>query len=334
MIGPSVAVPLALDRAPRPASTRDLADATLDELAGRARSVADRVEAVSRRADVLLFRARLVLLIMDLSCPLGCRRPRKPWYVPGACARLGARGLRRAWSGRWGEDPRSLRTFRSHLGALERACVLVRSPGDRICCRLDPEHPERRPRYADTLTVLRTEREAAWWAMIGLPLLDRHPECRRSPERWRMILGRWRDRLREPAQLDLPFGGGHATSAGRSVPERGPSPPADPLEGVERAARIVGALRSAEGRGELALSCALARVGVRLDGAASFRVAARPDRVRGAAAMLAVAYARGDRVRNPGGWFLRAWRHAALGEMCLALRALRLPLERTSGAPP
>lgn len=179
-----------LERAPR---------TPLEELARRNLRLANLVEAISRRGDVRALRARLLLLLVARVCPLGVR-PHRAWYEGGAVARMGVEGIRRAWAEEHGHDAPSERTIRAHLGALEIACAIQRAPGDFLPCRRDLEHPERRPRYGDTIHVLESEAAARFWAGEGEARLARNPEARTNPHRWKMLFGRWRA---EAAQDEL-----------------------------------------------------------------------------------------------------------------------------------
>ena len=174
-------------------------------LEARSRRLAQAVEACSRRRDVRERRSQIVLIVQAAACPLGCRA-RRPWYVPGAAARLGARGIARAWRVVWGEEPPTVRTIRSHLGALERACVLVRAPGAWLPAWTDPEHPERRPRYPDSFHLLEDDRAAEWWATIGRRRLEDAPRARQNPGIWARLFGAWRSEAAR-FQLELDFDG-------------------------------------------------------------------------------------------------------------------------------
>jgi hypothetical protein len=279
----------------------------LDELAGRSVLLAGLVEAASRRRDVREVRARIVLLLFALRCPLGAR-PSKPWYVPGAVARLGAEGLLRAWAGFYGEGAPCLRSMRSHLGALEQSGILQRSPGDWLPVRRNPAHRERRPRWPDTFHLLDGEAATEFWAGPGARLLEQHPAARHSPEVWRRLFAGWRTK---PVQHQLAFEGVLA----RPKP---PPPRAAANHGELEAVRAAGvelarALRSAAGPFEV--FGALAAAGAGLRGPGTFKAAAGWKRLRLAGAMLARALVRGDRVRNAGGWVWRAFACADAQEL-------------------
>lgn len=300
----------------------------LDRLAGMNHRLANVVEAISRRRDVRRLRAKLLVLILETRCPRGVK-PRRAWYVPGAAARLSASGLRRAWRSHWAEEPPAERTLRAHLGALESGGALVRQPGDWLPARFDPDNPEKRPRYPDTIHVLDTDEDAAWWAEVGHPLLEQHPEARRSARAWAGTIGDWRARLAgraesTPRQLDLFV---DAVADGIGKPRRGG-------EVQEAAERRDGALQAAEALRDgiatetdpLALLELAAAVGARIEGDRQFEVAQSPARLRGALARLAMALARGDRIRNRAGWLFRVWKHASgaeLGGSILTVRSLR-----------
>ncbi len=277
--------------------------------------MANAVLATTRRRDVRRRRAQLLLILLRLACPLACR-PTRAWYVRGAVTRMGADGIRRAWSPIWGEEAPSLRTIRSYLGELEAACVLIRAPGDWLPVLRDPEAPERRPRYPDTFHILRTDQEAEWWASAGRLLLERNPNCRRNPDRWRMLFGDWRRRAAEQ-QLDLEFlldpvrsstgpGSRGKVSARRQEAQN------------EASVMIRQALRR-PGWEPLGFLQELSEAGCRISGPNLARLCGEPERLRGAAGMLARALARGDRIRNRAGWLVRVWKHAPRSELAAAI---------------
>lgn len=329
---------------PRPAPELLSPADPLDELAGRSSRLAAIVEAISRRRDVRATRARLVLLLLELACPLGSS-PRVGWYVPGAVARMGPLALRRAWLRRHGRGAPSERTLRGHLSALEGALVLVREPGRYLPRLWSAEAPERRPRWPDTVHLVYTEDEALWWAGEGRRILELAPRARRCPGAWRELVGDWRARARraaaaEPVQLVLPFGVEEIAAPARAASASAPSP-----EAAKGAAPATSAARLELGRAlaRAALGSATARparggagsaeeafelaravrdAGVALEGKHAWGLAARPRRFRHAVALLAVALLRGDRVRSPAGWLVRAARAASEVEGVGALSTL------------
>lgn len=300
----------------------------LESLAGRCRRLADAIEATSRRRDVREKRAKIVLSILALRCP-SRGLPRVEWYVPGAVARVGALGLWRLWKHHWGEDPPSLKTVRAHLGELEMACVIARSPGDWLPMMRNPDHPERRPRYPDTFHVLESHAAANWWATTGRARILSSPDCRFSPDRWRTLFGYWRQ---EAAQDSIQGKLGDVSKLSESCPELSvatPGPQKRP-RGIPRAARkaspetldIVRTLSAAvldPDSNAFQIHAALRSAGAELAGKMSWVVGANPEKLRGAAAMLAVALERGDAIRKPAGWLVRAFRHGSFGEFEAAL---------------
>lgn len=289
----------------------------LAELATRSVLLAGLVEAASRRRDVRELRAQLVLLLLALRCPLS-GRPARPWYVPGAVARLGASGLMRAWEGFFGEQPPCLRSMRSHLGALEQAGVLQRSPGDWLPVRRDPAHPERRPRWAETIHILDGENATEFWAGPGARLLDLHPAARNSPDVWRKVFGNWRSGV---VQHVLLLEGSAGTSPRRAA--------ANTEEGAEvrqAGVKLARALRQA--REPVQVLAALEDAGAGLKGGASFRAAGSWQRLRAAGALLARAMSRGDRIRNPAGWIWRAFESAPRDELAAAAAWIGVRPER------
>lgn len=309
----------------------------LDLLAAQCRRLAEVVSAISRRRDVRTVRSRLLILLLNHRCPLGTT-PRHAYYVPGAVVRMGVDGIRRAWRGEFGEEPPSVRSLRTHLAVLERNLAIMRSPGDFIE-QTYPDHPERRPRMAQTLHLLETDRAAAWWAREGMRLLRENPKARTNPFLWRRLLGNWRERAKD-LQLDLldaqealeamPETIETPGEAPGMVPEAVPSTarPARQESGSPEPStdvRLVRGLKSvALSRGDaIETITALRRAGVPLQGGRLvMQLASYMDRTRGAAAMLAVALARGDRIRSVAGWYVRAFKSATTDEFRDALRLL------------
>ena len=270
------------------------------------------MESISRRRDVRALRARLLVLLLELRCPVK-GRPRKGWYVPGAVARLSVEAMRRAWRGFYGEEPPAPRTLRAHLGLLQRVLALVRSPGDWV--EVVPPSARWRPRYADTIHVLDDEEAVERWLEIGQPVLERRADIRTNPDAWRRHLGTWRTRSRAK-QLEL--------FQGRSAPAGRPEGLEDRVRAEEPVARGTALAR---GLGEallvrdhdaLDVLRALAAQQVSLRGRPSFELASNLPRLEGAAALLARALARGDAVRNGAAWLVRAHRHAKPAELAQA----------------
>lgn len=262
------------------------------------------LRATSSRRDVLATRSSIVLLVWRLRCPAQ-GRPRRSWYVPGAVTRQGAAGLRAAWRMRLESEPPSEKTLRRHLAALERACVLVTSPGDWIPYRRPI--PAQRPRYPDTVHLLDDERAATWWAEVGADRLEAHPECAHNPDAWAQRFGDWRGEAAAfERQPELPF------PEGDPEPEPGSGELADELETLSREAR----------RG-LELLARLGGLGIGIRGRPALELAGNATRLRGAVAMLARALRRGDSVRSPAGWIVRAYRRADGSELATALRRAR-----------
>ena len=279
----------------------------LELLAGRSRRLADLVESVSRRRDVRELRARLLVLLLELRCPVK-GRPRRPWYVPGAVARLGVEAMRRAWRGFYGLEAPCPRTIRSHLGVLERVLAVVRQPGDWV--ELDRPAGEWRPRHADTLHVLEDDEAVAAWVEHGAELVRRHPETRTNPDAWRRRVGAWRRRPRA-VQLEL-FEGGRAEGLPDRVGER--------REQGEALAASLGVQERAGARDALELLRVGQDAGVVLRGRPSFELAQDRPRLAGALALLARALVRGDAVRSTAAWLVRAYRHAGRTELEAARR--------------
>jgi len=279
-----------------PARALPAPDQDLQRLAARSARLALLVEASSARADARRARARLLLLLLGLACPRTAV-PRRPWYVPGAVVRLGPAALLRAWGSLWEEVP-CVRTVRRHLAALEEVLAIVREPGARIASL---RRPMRAPRYADTIHLLEDEDEARWWEKTGAEVVRRHPELRTSPEAWARRLGSWRA-LAHSRQLEL------FESPRAPFPMRGfEAPPAD-LEAGRAAARLVAqGLRS----GAFELLGALEAVGAHVPAKAQLDALRSPARFQRAAALYALALARGDQVRDGWAWIRSALRWSA-----------------------
>lgn len=287
------------------------------ELERKAPRLANAIEATSRRRDVRELRARITLLLCALACPLR-GRPTRSWYVPGAVARIGAEGIRRAWLGYFGEEPLGLRTIRAHLGALEQACVLVRSPGDWLPILRNPDHPERRPRYPDTLHLLRGDEAAEWWATVGRGLLAANPRTRCNPDKWAAIFQGWRARAADPNDT---LAGGLFEELQARLGGRGPgSTVKEPRElpALETAARLDSLVRSKAS--QLELLGELRQADVHIRGKNALYLCREPERLRGAVAMLARALRRGDRIRNRAGWLVRCARYLPTDELRGAIR--------------
>lgn len=296
-----------------------------DALESKAWRLAKAIEATTRRRDVRRLRSQIVLLLLALRCPRR-GRPRRAWYVPGGVARVGAGGLLRSWRGYWGEDPPTLRTFRAHLGALEAAGVLLRAPGDWLPIHRDPRHLERRPRYPDSFLLLDLEAEAEWWSRRGRELLLQHPETRHNPDRWRFLFGDWRARaaaeadgleleaLRPAAPVQPVLPGFRRSGPGAAV-----AGGLDRRELGERLAEVVTRDRVTAGE----VLGALDSGGAAVRGRNRLEVQADVHRFLGAAALLAVVLLRGDRVRNPAGWLVRAYLGAGLEDRSAALARCR-----------
>jgi hypothetical protein len=285
----------------------------MQELSRRSVLLTALVESASRRRDVRELRAQIVLLLLSLRCPLS-GAPLKPWYVPGAVARLGAEGLLRAWRGYFGEDPPCLRSMRSHLGALEQAGILQRGPGDWLPMRRDPAHPERRPRWPDTFHVLDGEAASEFWSGPGARLLELYPAARHSPDLWRKLFSGWRSGARQHVL---------ALEGLLGSPESPPRAAANPEDLAASKARGVALGRElVRARSPLAVLEALGRAGANLKGAASFRAAGQWRRAQACGGLLARALARGDRIRNPAGWIWRALEDATAQDLAVGARWL------------
>ncbi len=264
----------------------------LESLAVRSVRLATIVQAASRRRDVRDLRAKILGLLLALRCPVGSS-PARAWYVPGGVARLGISGLARAWRGFYGEEAPTERTLRAHLGTLERACAVVRVPGDWIPTA--PGAP--RLRHPDTILLLEDERDARFWADEGLAVLEREPEARIDPTLWRRLFRGWRDRARDP-QARLPF----------PAPEARPDQDTRPAQTTRQdAAAVREALQAGD---DLALLGALRKVGADPDRSVLFRLLRQSVPLRRAAALFAEELERGTRIRNRPGWIVWAFRAA------------------------
>lgn len=293
----------------------------LDQLFVRAPRLGNVVHATSRRRDVRETRARILLLLLEGGryCPPNGFK-RRPWYVLGAVARCGAEWLASAWRGFFGDDAPTVRSLLTHLGVLEKAAALVRSPGDWQPVWRDPEHPERRPRYPNTFHVLEDDDSAEWWAREGFFLLERFPETRSNPDAWRRIFGRWRElaarAVREPL---LPFDGLLPEDAPRRVERVEPRRELhrrvigrrDPSSADVARARAIASAARVMARKPLELLWRLRELRVDIRGAAlQLRFQREPVRFAGAVMLLARALGRGDDIKNCAGWTVRAFNFA------------------------
>lgn len=302
----------------------ELAEDVIETLAGRSWRLSAVVSAISSQKRVALMRARILVLLIESRCPVGVK-PRRRWYVPGGVARLGIDGLRRRWFSRFGVDPPTRRTFQAHIAELERACALVRVPGDWIPCKFDPGRPERRPRYVDTFLLLEEELEAEWWSTEGRRLEEARPDTRCSPAAWRMVFHGWRERAIRGEHLQPTlFEVGGIQAAGIPVPKRTAPAPSleDPGYAADQIAEIVH--RESASPGEIIGT--LDRLGIQIVGVNRSRLQRDIFRLRGGLALLALALRRGDTIRKPSGWIVRAT-GASDRELKLALRSLPDPLE-------
>jgi hypothetical protein len=263
----------------------------LEDLFGRSVRLATVVQAASRRRDVRELRARLCLLLLKLRCPLR-GIPGRSWYIPGAVVRLGISGIARAWRGFFGEAPPAERTLRAHLGTLEKACAIIRAPGDWIPTA--PGAP--RLRHADTFHVIEDERDATWWARDGLAVLDQHPEARTNASTWRRLFRAWRERARDPQAL-------FSFPSASTRPDQ-----ASPVTATREDGKK---LRDAlESKAPLAVLQALRSIGAAPDGRVLFQIAEDDSALRKAAARMAGELERRTRIRNRPGWFVWAFREA------------------------
>ncbi len=298
-----------------PVSIR-LEDEDARRLAVRAPRLALLVEASSPRRDVRRARSRLLLTLLALSCPRK-GQPRRPWYVPGAVARLGLEGIRRALAAAWAWAPCD-RTIRRHLAALEEVLALVRQPGERIAAL---RRPGRAPRYPDTLILLDDEREAAFWEGQGADVLRAHPELRTSPEAWERRLGPWRSWARQH-QLEL--------FAPAPAPLAFPGLEPAPRDEGERRRAALELARAVRGPA-LDLLGALDRAGVHVPARAQLAALGRPEPLRRAAAVYALALSRGAEVRDGWAWVRSVLRRASPDEGRRALERLGAGGDSSSG---
>lgn len=297
--------PAALPNLPEPPFSDPVGDLALESP-----RLANVVEATSRKRDVRSRRAKILLLLLALACPVNAA-PARAWYVPGAVARVGAEGLLRAWQSFFHEPAPSLRSMRTHLGELERSLAIVASPGDWMPVAKDPEHPERRPRYPQTFHLLVSDEAAEWWEREGLELAQRHPESRHNPDAWRRLFRSWRERAARVAREPLlPFTDPETMEGGKPARPRVAGRVDDPADQRRAAAAIAEAAKLHQDD-PLALLSALRAAGVPISGSkAAASLAREPRRLAAAARLLARALERGDRVRNRAGWLVRMFRAA------------------------
>lgn len=280
----------------------------LDQLEERSWRLACVVRAISRRRDARDTRARILLALIAMRPPPAARGWQR-WYVPGAVARLGADGLRRVWQRLFGAPPPCERTVRRHLKDLEFAGAIVRSPGDWMPGVTREGHPLRWP---DTLHLLETDADAQWWARVGRARLAAHPRATWDPRSWRRIFEGWRTEAR---QLEL-----FPDDAPVSIAAAKPEAPAQTVTAAEaaRPPDLGARLREASRAGVTEVLAALKAAGAPVLGRNGWALAAAPARTRAAAALLARALERGDRVRDLAAWLVAAARRAAGDELAHA----------------
>jgi len=273
----------------------------LVELHRRAPRLADLVRQGSRRSDCRRVRARILLLLLERRAPRG-RRLRRPWYVPGAVARVGAEGLRRIWPDPHG--PPTLRSMRSHLKALSDLGAILCSPGDWLPVTRDPLHPERRPRYPDTIHVIDRNSWAVWWARFRRYSPEVYRRARYSPDRWRQTFGAdWAAGAVRQALAPL-----------RGILERRRAPVPG---GAWSATDIIRLVREPP---ESALG-ALAARGVRFGIQAGARFLLEPWRLAGALALAALATLRQSPPEDLGAWVATVGARASRYDLAGAIRA-------------
>lgn len=198
---------------------------------------------------------------------------------------------------------------------LECAGVLIKAPGDWLPIPRDPQNPARRPTYAQTFHLLETDDAAEWWATDGKKLLEKHPRTRTNPDRFRMVFADWRKRAAK----------GPAGVVQEYLWEDG-SDPAPAEDGASGHARTiehrVDILREIVCRPNVRpdeIVVSLDRAGLRLRGPNRLKVQRNAGRLRGVAAMAAIAIGRGDKIRKPGGWIFRAFGVAPAEELTAAI---------------
>jgi hypothetical protein len=288
-------------------SSDDATDGSdVEGLVERVRQVAPRLadvlEATTRRRDVLAARLRVVLLLLRARCPLGAVLRRR-WYVPGAVARLGARGLLRSWLATFpGVEAPSERRLRGHLQALESDLVLVRAPGDWIPTL--PRGDGRRSRWPDTFHVLEDDDAAEFWSTTGAERLAAHPDARTNPTVWRAHFAEWRGR--RPVQRTL-WETVEALAARLSASGAGAVAQLVDLRHAEQLRQVALLPRDAPPH---ALLAGLEAAGCALRGRNRDLAQKDAGRLRGAAAVLSLVLRRGRCVRNGSGFLVAAWRRA------------------------
>lgn len=280
-------------------------------LSTRRPRLAQAIAATTKRRDTRQRRAQILLMLLQHRCSLRGNANR-PWYVPGAVARLGADWLETTWRTFWHEAAPSIRTIREHLRRMQDAGVLVAAPGDWLPMLRQPDHPERRPRYPDTLHILDTDADAAWWAEVGIPRLKANPRARYNPTLWRQLFRTWRADAAALAKMPtIAFAEDQPRAARRATI------PAEVQAEAEAAATVLERAvarfeESSEGR--LELLTALAEAGARVHGAIAFQMHAGRGDLAGSTAMLAQALRRRKPIGNRAGWLVAAWRDSSTDE--------------------
>ncbi len=241
----------------------------------------------------------LMLLLHRRSCPLQAGSPKRKWYVPGAVVGAGIPQLQAWWEDTYQERAPSERTLRTHLGVLERAGAIVRSPGE-LLEGLGSWSDHAPPRHPDTIHLIHRRREAQWWSRVGSAELERTPRARHSAAAWWRLFAHWRREAADP-QLELDFD--------PHLEERDPSRDQRP-QAVETAAPRAELLDAAAAQLEpVPMLKACAAAGVVIQGRAQFQLAADPARFAQALRALARELRAGRRIRNAGGWLVWVFGH-------------------------
>lgn len=149
--------------------------------------LAQSIEYSSSRRDVQEVRAIALCILLnhkDHEHPF----KRTPDDVDGSIRHLHAVDMLRTWREWYCTTPPSVRCLRTHLSALERLGVLVRSPGvvPSFMRRLES------PNIADAIHVVLSQREVTWWRVVGAGRLAAHAEARTDPGAWKQLFGSWR----------------------------------------------------------------------------------------------------------------------------------------------
>jgi hypothetical protein len=271
------------------------------------------VRQLSPRRDACRTRAQILLSVLRLRCPFH-GTPASSWYVPGAVARLGARGLHRSWPALWLEPAPAVKTFKRHLRSLVDSCCLLVSPGDWLPSR-SALQVDFWPRYPDTIHIVDTDEQAEWLAGPARFLELQFPKARTNPTVWWERFSRWRSCPPVQTLLFAPS----TESLRPAADDRRIQPSGSSVVAASALERLVRNFRRLD---QHQVEVSLLEAGVHLTGPNRRLLFGDPLRLMGAVAILAQALRRASPPRARAGFLVYAFRRARPGERDGALRVL------------